>query len=243
MTGPTRSHRYPLAVVDDTADTSTLRHADDDVAPFRHSTLVAIFAAIALMIVANNVGAVNLANWVEERPMLLLAFNSTNKMLLTVAGRVAEWAFVLIPMARLLAPDPLFYALGNRYRGHAVRWGSDLYPGARSWMKELTDGSAGSHAALQAAVFVMPNNPVCLAAGIARMPVATFWALNIAGTLARIALFRVIAMVFADQIDAVVDAIVTYQSWFTRIALAVLAVVTVMQLRRLAGAADDLEEA
>ena len=35
-------------------------------------------------------------------------------------------------------------------------------------------------------------------------------------------------------------AIVSSQSWFTRIALVVLAVYTVVQVKRLAGSADDL---
>ncbi|MEZ5380798.1 MAG: hypothetical protein R2754_03260 [Microthrixaceae bacterium] len=211
-------------------------------APFSRPALIAIFVAIGLMILANNVGAINLARWVDDQPLRLIAFNSTNKILLTVAGRVPEWLFFAIPLLRLLAPDPLFYALGARYRDQAVRWGTDLYPGAKDWLVELTSGAnPGAHRTLAVAAFIAPNNPVCLAAGVIRMRPRLFWTLNVAGTLTRIALIRLIAAVFADQLDAVVDFIVDSQAWFTRIALAVLAVYTVVQLRRLAGSAADLE--
>ena len=72
------------------------------------------------------------------------------------------------------------------------------------------------------------------------MPPRLFWGLNIAGTLTRIALIRLLAALFADQLDWLVEAIVSSQSWFTRIALVVLAVYTVVQVKRLAGSADDL---
>lgn len=211
------------------------------VAPFSKTTLIAVFVAIGLMIAANNIGTINLARWVDTHPVRLLAFNSTNKILLTVAGRVPELLFFAVPLLRLLAPDPLFYALGARYRDHAVRWGTDLYPGAKDWLTELTSGeNPGAHRTLAILTFIAPNNPVCLAAGVIRMPAKLFWGLNIAGTLTRVALIRLMAAVFADQLDSVVDTIVEYQSWFTRIMLVVLVVYTVVQLRRLAGSADDL---
>ena len=213
------------------------------VAPFGKPVLIAVFAAIGLMIAANNIGTINYARWVDTHPLLLLAFNSTNKILLTVAGRVPEWLFFAVPLLRLAAPDPLFYALGARYRDQAVRWGTDLYPGAKEWLTQLTSGAnPGAHRTLAVLTFIAPNNPVCLAAGVIRMPQRLFWTLNIAGTLTRIALIRLAAGVFADQLDSVVEAIVKYQSWFTRIALVVLAVYTVVQLRRLAGSADDLSD-
>ena len=83
---------------------------------------------------------------------------------------------------------------------------------------------------------------MCLAAGVIRMPPRLFWGLNIAGTLTRIALIRLLAALFADQLDWLVDAIVSSQSWFTRIALVVLAVYTMVQVKRLAGSADDLKQ-
>lgn len=213
------------------------------VAPFGKPVLIAVFVAIGLLIAANNVGAINFARWVDTHPLLLLAFNSTNKILLTVAGRVPEWLFIVVPLLRLLAPDPLFYTLGVRYRDAAVRWGADLYPGSKDWLSELTSGAnPGAHRTLAILAFIAPNNPVCLAAGVIRMPPRLFWGLNIAGTLTRIVLIRLLAAVFADQLDSVVDAIVKYQSWFTRIALVVLAVYTVIQVKRLAGSADDLTE-
>lgn len=213
------------------------------VAPFGRAALIAVFVAIGLLIAANNIGFANLARWVDDQPVLLLAFNSTNKVLITVAGRVPEWIFFAVPLLRLLAPDPLFYALGVRYRDVAVRWGSDLYPGAKDWLNELTSGAnPAAHRTLAILAFVAPNNPVCLAAGVIRMPPRLFWSLNIAGTLTRLALIRLLAVAFDDQLDALVDAIVSSQSWFTRIAVVVLVVYTVVQVRRLAGSAEDLTQ-
>ena len=56
------------------------------VAPFSKPTLVAVFVAIGLLIAANNIGFANLARWVDDQPVRLLAFNSTNKILITVAA-------------------------------------------------------------------------------------------------------------------------------------------------------------
>ena len=224
-----------------TPDDAVVAQPRPPVAPFSKPTLVAVFVAIGLLIAANNIGFANLARWVDDQPVRLLAFNSTNKILITVAGRVPEWVFFAVPLLRLLAPDPLFYALGVRYRDVAVRWGSALYPGAKDWLTELTSGAnPGAHRTLAILTFVAPNNPVCLAAGVIRMPPRLFWGLNIAGTLTRIALIRLLAALFADQLDWLVEAIVSSQSWFTRIALVVLAVYTVVQVKRLAGSADDL---
>jgi membrane protein DedA with SNARE-associated domain len=101
-------------------------------------------------------------------------------------------------------------------------------------------------------VFLFPNNPVCLLAGAARMPVAIFTLLNITGTLARLVAIAILGEALQEPIDSVLGFVARY-----RIPLLVLSIVAVAftmwsetrkgtseldQLRRLEHELDDDEE-
>ncbi|MEI2638167.1 MAG: hypothetical protein V9F03_04080 [Microthrixaceae bacterium] len=65
-------------------------------------------------------------------------------------------------------------------------------------------------------MFIAPNNPVCLLAGVAAMPIRRFVILNVTGTIGRVLLVRFIGHLFEDQIESVLDMIARYQGWFLR---------------------------
>jgi uncharacterized protein (DUF3820 family) len=98
---------------------------------------------------------------------------------------------------------------------------------------------------LNAAVFIAPNNPVCLLAGIAAMPWKKFLLIAVSGTVARIALMRGIGSLFSDQIEELLDVVARYQRWFTLGSLLLVGAYVAYQVigrRGLVGGVESLED-
>jgi membrane protein DedA with SNARE-associated domain len=212
--------------------------------------LFAIVAPILGLILANNAGAIMFTNDLDEstggllsRPYLILALNSTNKMLLATGFQTEAIAFYAIAMLRLVAPDPLFYVLGRLYRRPALRWGRGVYPGADKLFDLFEqENHKGVQRMLDALVLIMPNNPVCLLAGIASMPAKRFIALNLIGTFTRLVIFRQISFSFQEEISDVLDFIARYQTWAIVITVVIVVISLVAQARRLVSSTEDLAD-
>lgn len=212
--------------------------------------LPALVVPIVALIIANNVGAIRLADALPKdgsglvaHPLQILALNSTNKVLLATGYQTEWWAFMLVASLRLLAPDPLFYALGRLYRAPALRWGRSVFPGSDKLFDLFEhEDHRGVRRLLDALVLIMPNNPVCLLAGIARMPLARFWTLNIVGTLGRTALFLWISHLFREEIASLLNSIGRYQQWALWITVGLVVVFFAVQARRLTTATEELAE-
>lgn len=197
--------------------------------------LPVVGAAIVVMIAANNVGNVvwpcavalpgvepsggvcttPVLSWFDGNPLGLLMLNSSNKYLLATSVLTDWLPFVAIAFLRLMAPDPLFFLLGLTYRGRALSWARGAFPGMEPVFTQFESQGGATRRVLDAAVFVAPNNPVCLLAGVAAMSWRRFLALAMTGTIARIALMRGIGMLFEDQIVDVLEVVARYQRWFT----------------------------
>jgi len=208
--------------------------------------LPALIVPIIGLIVANNVGAVMFTSNLQpsglvEDPLQILALNSTNKILLATGYQIDLLWFVVIPTLRLLAPDPLFYLLGYLYRAQAIRFGRRVYPGAgRVFDLFEHEDHRGVRRLLDGLVFVMPNNPICLLAGVAGMPIRRFFVINLAGTIARIGLFRSLSQIFRDEIQSITEFIARYQKWAIAITVALVVLAIVGQARRVVAGTDEL---
>ena len=124
-------------------------------------------------------------SWFCDNPLGLLALNSSNKYLLATSV-LTSWApYAAVALLRLMAPDPLFYLLGFVYQGRAALGAKQVFPGMEPIFEQFERQGGASRNVLDVAVFVAPNNPVCLLAGIAAMPIRRFLLLSITGTLAR----------------------------------------------------------
>jgi membrane protein YqaA with SNARE-associated domain len=108
---------------------------DADLAPDRptHPSwfLPVVGAAIITLVVANNFGNVIWAEWVIDQPLALLALNSSNKYLLATSVNTDLLAVLAVSTIRLMAPDPLFYAIGYLYGDRALIAGVVRVPFAR----------------------------------------------------------------------------------------------------------------
>jgi membrane protein DedA with SNARE-associated domain len=98
---------------------------------------------------------------------------------------------------------------------------------------------------LDVAVVIAPNNPVCLLAGVAAMPIRRFIALNVFGTLGRILLMRGLGLLFEEQIRDLLEVVARYQRFFTLGSLALVAGYLIYQTigkRGVVGGLETLEE-
>lgn len=220
-------------------------HSDTE--PTRHPRwiLPALGAGIVALVIANNVGNAAWASWINERPLLLVAVNSSNKYLIGTTPNTGLLEVLLVGTARLMAPDPLFYALGYLYRDRAVHWARRVFPTSGQLFDALESGEGSFSRMLDVLVFIMPNNPVSLIAGVTGMRFARFIVLALTGTIGRIILMRWIGTVFGDQIEDLLEIVARYQRWLlVASGLSVVGYVA-WQLRShrgLVGGIEDLEE-
>ncbi|MGB3410879.1 MAG: hypothetical protein WBA45_06735 [Microthrixaceae bacterium] len=203
-----------------------------------------IGALIIGLIIATNVGNALWASWIREHPIGLLALNSSNKYLLGTYS-ADFWPYILVSTGRLLVADPLFYALGYIYRGQALDWARKVFPGFEPVVNQFERDQTGFKKALNVLVVVAPNNPVCLLAGVAAMPIRRFFILNIIGTVGRTLIIRQTGWLLQDQIESVLDTVAKYQSWFLRGSIVLVIAVVAWQFfgnRGLIGGVESLEE-
>jgi membrane protein DedA with SNARE-associated domain len=204
-----------------------------------------IGAGITALIVATNVGNAVWASWISQRPYGLLALNSSNKYLVGTTPNTVLWTVLVVSTIRLMAPDPLFYALGYMYRDRALHWARRVFPASGQLFDNFEQDRSGFTRVLDVLVFVVPNNPVCLLAGAAQMDRRRFLLLSFAGTIGRILLMRGIGMLFEDQIESLLDVVADYQRWLTLASVALVLLYVLWQARShrgLVGGIEDLEE-
>jgi len=218
----------PIQPTDPTVEDATrdaTRDATVDAAPVTTHprwVLPLVGALIISLVIAANLGN---ALWprliapATGHPLLLLALNSSNRYLLLTTPDTAFASFLAVSMFRLLLPDPLFYLLGYLYRGKALHWARRVFPGMDPLFDQFTADAGAFRRVLDVLVLVAPNNPICLLAGVAGMPIRRFVALNLTGTLGRLLLMRGLGTVFSEQIDNFVDVVARYQKWFTVVSI------------------------
>lgn len=207
--------------------------------------LPVIGALILVLVAANNTGNAVWASWVEAKPLWLLALNSSNKYLLATSINTDLVPFVLIASLRLLAPDPLFYAVGHLYGPRALRWARTAFPGAEPLLLQTEQDGSLIRKALNVLVVVAPNNLVCLLAGATRFPLPRFVVLNVAGTVGRVLLLRWLGLQFEAQIEDVLAVVARYQRWFLLGSIALVLGYLAWQAfgrRGLLGGVEELEE-
>jgi membrane protein DedA with SNARE-associated domain len=222
---------------------------DADLAPDRPTHppwfLPAAGAAIIALVIANNFGNVIWAEWVIDQPLQLLALNSSNKYLLATSVNTDLVPVLVISTLRLMAPDPLFYAIGYLYGDRALRWAGNVFPGIGPVIEQARVGDGSFKWVMAALLVIAPNNPVCLIAGVVRVPFVRFVSLALVGTVGRILLMRVIGSIFSEQIEDVLDVVARYQRWFLIGSVVfVVGYVAFQATRRkgLIGAVEELEE-
>jgi membrane protein DedA with SNARE-associated domain len=98
-------------------------------------------------------------------------------------------------------------------------------------------------------IFVAPNNYICLFAGAAGMPLRAFFAVNVAGTITRLWLIRLVGETFESPLDDLVGWIGDNRIPLLFVSVAFVVVSIALEARRgetevgsLAHLDDELEE-
>ena len=198
------------------------RHSPATVARRRPSRpqVTALAVPLVALVVMNYVGDALAPTLVDSHPAWLIALNARNRNLALVTNSLDPWTYYSIGTARLLVSDPLFFLLGYWYGDAAVTW---MERRTHTWGQLLRRIEQWFGKAAYPLIFVAPNNFICLFAGAAGMPLRVFFAVNLAGTITRLWVIRLVGEAFESPLDDLV-------SWIgdNRVPLLILSVVLVI---------------
>ncbi len=167
-----------------------------------------IVAPILVLLVASYVGDALAPTLVNDHPLLLIALNARNRNLVLATNHIDTVPYYVVGTLRLLLSDPLFYLLGVFYGDAAVKWMERKAPTYGQLMRTLERFFA---VAAYPLIFIAPNNYICLFAGAAGMPLVAFFVVNIAGTITRLYVLRVVGDVLDAPINRVLEFINDYR--------------------------------
>lgn len=211
-------------------------HAGLSRTPPSPHTLKLLVAPVVFLVICSNVANVFWATLHDDHPLLLIALSSINRYLILVSDELDAVSYYTVGTLRLLVSDPLFFLLGYWYGDRALRWMDEKAP---TWGPMLRRFQALFGKAAWPLVAIAPNNYICLFAGAAGMHIGLFFALNLAGTVGRLYLIRVLGDTFSSPIDSVQDLVSEYQWWL----VAASAVLVLLSLRKeLGGRGGEIEQ-
>lgn len=188
-----------------------------------------LLVPIGVLVVASNVGSALAPSLVNDQPLLLLALDARIRHVVLVSGILDPVSYYVVGTLRLLLSDPLFYLLGFWYGESALRW-VEKRSGSVGRFLRSAEGFFGK--AAYPLLFLAPNNYICMFAGAARMHPAVFLALNVSGTVARLAMIRYVGDIFDGPRQALLGFIGRYQLPLTVAAIALVVGQTVYERRK-----------
>lgn len=176
---------------------------------------------IVFITVTNMVGDVFAAGLVESHPLWLITLNSRKRWILAVVPHTDVVPFFIVAVLRQLLSDPIYYALGRWYGDAGARWLEKKLGEGGTFISWLESGFAK---AAWPMVAIFPNPIICMLAGASGMPPAVFYALNLGGTIASIAIFRSFGDVFGGPIEAVTGFLNRYRLPLIALSFVIVAV-------------------
>ena len=204
-------------------------HPDPIETPIRRPHLAFLIAPIVAMIVAGYAADALWPNLVQDHPLWLIGLSAKNRYLVLIVNQVDLSSYYLIGVARLLLPDPFFFAIGWFYGPAALRWMERRTPTMSRYMTTLERWFGKWGAPL---VVLFPNNYVCLIAGVARMSPWLFAALNIVGTVGRLFMLQLLGDVFAGPISSILGFVSTWRLPLLAVSIGLVAITSLGELRR-----------
>lgn len=176
--------------------------------PARWVVTVCIAISVASM-VAGWAGDLLLAGIVDREPLLLIALNPRNRNLILATNQLEALPYFAVGFFRLVASDPINYLLGFWFGDKAISW---IERRSRTYGPLIRDGESLFRRASYALIFLFPNNIICALSGATGVKVRTFAALNISGTIVRLALIRRLGERFEAPVGSTVDFIGRYRT-------------------------------
>ena len=201
----------------------------------RAVTLLAI--PLACMAVVSVTADAIMPGIVDQHPLLLIALNPRNRNLVLATNQLDAWSYYTVGFFRLLLTDPLWFLIGYWYGETALRWAEER---TRTFGETLRWLERGFAKAAYPLVVIAPNNWICLFAGSAGMGLATFLLLNVAGTIGRLYLIRVVGEQFESPIDAVLDFIAEYRLPLLALSILFIGTMAALEYRKGGGELEGL---
>jgi len=181
--------------------------------------LVALPMSLALLAYAGQILSATLAS---RAPVGLIAMIPADPFLILTVNEMPTWAFFTVGFIRLTLPDPLLWRIGFEF-GPAAKTYLDTELGTNSGITRAVNALDRWFPRIGAFfVFVLPNYPVCLLAGITKMRFASFALLNAAGTATRLYVIWRVGKVFAGPVERVLEFVTRYQIPFTVVMIGIV---------------------
>ncbi len=186
--------------------------SQDLLSPANRRRMRSLAAVPILLALAGYVGQVALPSLVDSQPVLLLALNATDIVLPVVAHQMPLAVFMMLGTFRLFVTDPFLYQLGYEFGPSTYAYlEAEFGPRHRlvrllRWLEGKFSGTLVGWVVL----FGVPGYAMCLLAGISRMHRRWFVVVNLAGTVARLAVWWWLSEVFEGPIGSVVSFIGRY---------------------------------
>jgi membrane protein DedA with SNARE-associated domain len=203
--------------------------ADRPAAPRRRIPLPLLLTPIVAPSVVGSVADVVGPGLITERPLLQMFLNPRNRYLLLAAPQVDPVPFLVVGFLRLVLTDPLFYLLGVQYGDAALRWAERRLADEAGFIRRFERLFARASHVI---VTVAPNGYMCLFAGATGMPARTFVALDVTGTIGRLALFWFVGEAFRGPLLDVLDWVQRYQWWLIAASVVLVSLQTRRQRRQ-----------
>lgn len=178
------------------------------VPPAKPIVVIAIAISIASL-VSGWIGDALLAEFVDKRPVWLIALNPRTRNLVLVTNDVSAATFYLVAFFRLVFSDPVNYLLGFWFGHRMIAW---VERRSKTYGPMVRDGEQMFRRFAYPLIFAAPNNIVCMLSGATGVTATTFFALNISGTIARLVAIRALGATFESPISGVVDFIGQYRT-------------------------------
>jgi membrane protein DedA with SNARE-associated domain len=159
-----------------------------------------VVAPIVALVVAAYVGDALTTTWADKHPLLLTLLNARSRVLVLTTNQLDPVSYYLAAGLRLLASDPLFYLLGVWYGDAMVVW---LEKRSKTFGEQVRMYERAFAKAAYPLVFIAPNPYICLFAGASGMGLASFFSLNIVGTMVRLYLIRRVGQAFDAPIQSI----------------------------------------
>ncbi len=202
-------------------------------------TLWLIMTPLAILVAVSIIGDSISPSLKDSHPLLLMAMNARNRILLLVVNKVGAVEYYVVGTVRLLLSDPLFYLLGWFYGHRAIEWAEHRSSSAATLITQL---EGWFRYAAYPLVAIAPNNIICLLAGASGMRPRNFFAVNIAGTLVRLFIIREFAGWAEVQVTAVDGFITDYRPWFLAFTIGAALFAGLGQYRDLGRLPSELED-
>ena len=187
----------------------------------RRVPLTWLLAVVVVSTVVGYVGDIIGPRLITTHPLAQIAINPRNRWLLLATPQLGAISFFVVGFLRLVSTDPIAYVLGWQYGDRAVAW-AERQMGDDNGMIRKIQGWFGKVAPL--VILVMPSFYWCVLAGNARMKPRLFIALNVAGTIGRLVLFRLAGAAFRDELNDLLEVVQRYQWWLVGASFVFIAV-------------------